>query len=184
MLRSEHGSVFPPLVAVDADVARAKREIFFLRLKVAEAYPQLSAALAGHSRPHREAVRLAALERHAEETAVLYACAHVALAAERKTDIMRAAAERTVVSHLHAADAVPAHQRVGELERAVLHQFGVQTAVGSVVDVFEEHAIHGRGDFSPFLLGVDLYFDVLRSGLCETSGEAEREKQFVSAHKT
>ena len=45
----------------------------------------------------------------------------------------------------------PAHQRLGELEAAVLDQLGAQAAVAAEVDVLEEDAEQPRADARPGL---------------------------------
>jgi hypothetical protein len=50
---------------------------------------------------------------------------------------------------------VPAHERIGELEGAILDPLGIQAAVGPVVDVFEEDPPHRRADRQPRLAGMD-----------------------------
>ena len=42
----------------------------------------------------------------------------------------------------NASEGLPPHQRLRKLERAVLYKLGIETAVGSEVDVFEEDAVH------------------------------------------
>src|SRR5438046_10286597 len=46
-------------------------------------------------------------------------------------------------------DGVPSRQRLVELERAILDPLGVESAIGAIVDVFEENAEHGWRDGSP-----------------------------------
>jgi hypothetical protein len=41
------------------------------------------------------------------------------------------------------------------LERAVLHELGVEPAVGAVVDVLEEHAVQRRADGMTGFVGID-----------------------------
>ena len=36
----------------------------------------------------------------------------------------------------------PPHKGIIKLERTVFHQLGIQSAVGSKVDIFEKHAVH------------------------------------------
>ena len=59
--------------------------------------------------------------------------------------IMRIAVEAgPLVLYRHLAERYPPHQRLRELKRAVLYQFGIQTTVRTEIDVFEEDSIHGR----------------------------------------
>jgi hypothetical protein len=45
---------------------------------------------------------------------------------------------------------------LGELERTVLHHLGIETAIGSIVDILEENTIHRGLDWGTKLLGVYL----------------------------
>jgi len=58
--------------------------------------------------------------------------------------IPRVALKGAVVLQFKASESLPAHEVLGKLERAVLHQLAIEAAVGGVVDVLEEDAIHGR----------------------------------------
>ena len=54
---------------------------------------------------------------------------------------MRILIERAVVLQRDVAKHLPTHVMVGgKFKRTVFDEFGIQTAVGSEVDVFEEHA--------------------------------------------
>ena len=66
---------------------------------------------------------------------------------------MGIAFEGTVVLQRYLARDVPTGKGVGELKRAVHNQFGIETAVGSIVDVFKEDAVHGRLYGCPQLRG-------------------------------
>ena len=48
------------------------------------------------------------------------------------------------VLHLHITKDIPAHQSVGKLKRTVFYHLGIQSAVGSEVDIFKENAVHRR----------------------------------------
>ena len=74
-----------------------------------------------------------------------------------KAYVVGIALERSVVANLKLTVGAPAHQVLGELKRAVLHHFGIQTAVGSVVDVLEEDAIHRRLNGGTELFGVHFH---------------------------
>ncbi len=47
-----------------------------------------------------------------------------------------------LVAHTDLAEGCPSHQVLGKLEGTVFHQFGIQTAVGTEVDVLEKDAVH------------------------------------------
>ena len=49
----------------------------------------------------------------------------------------------------------PSKQMFPVLERTVLHQLGIQSAVGAIVDVFKEHAVQQRADGMAGMVGVD-----------------------------
>ena len=75
-----------------------------------------------------------------------------------QADVMRIAGEcRPVVTQLDIAKRLPAHEGLRKLERAVLHHFGIETSVGSKVDILEEDAPHGGLDGCPQVACVHLY---------------------------
>ena len=105
------------------------------------------------------------------------------MAGVHEADVMRAALERTVVTHFHPAEGLPALQRIlRKLEGAVLDELGVEAAVGRVVDVLEEDAVHGRLDGRSDLLEVDVH--PMRLGECGHSDQKGRngEKNAVANH--
>ena len=57
--------------------------------------------------------------------------------------IMGAALERSVGFQFDIAECLPSHETLGKFKRAVLDQFSIQSAVGGIVDIFEEQAVHG-----------------------------------------
>ena len=67
---------------------------------------------------------------------------------------MRIALEGAIVLHLKVSEGAPAHQVLGELERAVLHHLCIKTTVGSVVDILKEDTVHRRLYGCPEFLGV------------------------------
>ena len=67
------------------------------------------------------------------------------------------ALEGAVFPHFHLAEGFPALEGIaGELEGAVFHQLCVQAAVGRVIDVFEEDAVHCVLDGRTGLFEVDV----------------------------
>ena len=56
---------------------------------------------------------------------------------------MRATLKRTVITNLHIAESSPTHKRVVKLKRAVLYKLRIESAVGSVVYILKEQAVHG-----------------------------------------
>ena len=51
---------------------------------------------------------------------------------------------------------LPSHRGIGKFERTVLYKLGIQTAVGTEVDILEEDSIHGGGNVSRGFLGLHL----------------------------
>ena len=74
--------------------------------------------------------------------------------------IVRTTLKGTVTHHIDTSEGLPAHQVLGKFKRAVLNEFAIESAVGSVVDVFKEDAIHRRLNGCSQFLGVDVH-DVL-----------------------
>lgn len=78
---------------------------------------------------------------------------------------MRIALERAVFTHFHLAECLPALQMVlRELERTVLDQFGIKTAVSGEIDILKEYSVHGRLYWSAYLLQVDVKLTDLSVG--------------------
>ena len=113
------------------------------RVVVHQAHVERGLAALGATRPHGEAVGLALAHGDAEEALVLEAGELVAVARIAQAHVVRIAVEGAVVPHLEVAVGTPAHQPLRELERTVLHHLGVEAAVGGIVDVLEEDAVHG-----------------------------------------
>ena len=86
--------------------------------------------------------------------------------------VVGTALEGSVVANLELTEGAPAHEALGELERAVLHHLGIESAVGSIVDILEEDAVHRRLYGSPKFTGVHVE-DV---SLCR-SRKAERQQK-------
>ena len=101
------------------------------------------------------------MEKHyvkREESVIVKACALLLVPGIAQADIMRIAGEcRLVVAQLDVAKRLPSHEGLWKLERAVLHHFGIETSVGSKVDVLEEDAPHGGLDGCPQVACVHLY---------------------------
>ena len=93
--------------------------------------------------PYREAVLLALLHTDAEEALVHQTRTAVAVARVAQLYVVRTACKGTIVLYVDAAKGLPPHQVLWKLERAVLYQFAIQSAVSGKVDVLEKNAIHG-----------------------------------------
>ena len=123
-----------------------------------------------------------------EEALVLNTGALVYVTRIGKTYIMRITLEWTIVTNFNLAEGLPAHQGLGKFERTVLDHFGIEAAVGSIVDVFEEDAVHGVLDFGTRLCGLDEQFAggdsrliVTRSECYGTKGQ-EGKRSKISFH--
>ena len=51
---------------------------------------------------------------------------------------------RLLTLHTHISKRHPTYKWLRKFKRTVLHQFGIQTSVGTKIDIFKEDAIHGR----------------------------------------
>ena len=151
----DDGCVLLPLLAADVQPHIAQLLVLVHRGVIDEVNPKLGTAAVGHTRPDGEAVLLAALHADAEEAVILNHGVLVAMPRGRQAHIVGVAVEGAVVPERHLAGDVPSGKVVGKLETAVLHQLGIQAAVGSIVDVLEEDAVHGGLDVGTGFLGVD-----------------------------
>ena len=135
-----HG-IFLPLATLDLNLLRSHDLCLAHRGGVYEldGYPRCVACRAC---PYRETVSLTLAVCHAEKSLVGQAGGLVAVIGWSEGDIMRIAPEGAVVPHLHTPEALPPHERIGELERAVLDHLGIEAAVSGIVDVLKEEAIH------------------------------------------
>ena len=69
--------------------------------------------------------------------------------------IVGIALEWTVVAHGDIAESRPTRQRLLEFKRAVLHHFGIQTAVGAIIYILKKYAVHCRRHFGAALAGIE-----------------------------
>ena len=104
--------------------------------------------------PNGEAIFLVLIDADAEVAFVLQTGSRIVMAGIVEHHVMRTTLEGSVVLHFKLAESLPAHKSIRKFERAVLHQLAVQSAVSSIIDVFEEDAVHGRLHRRPHLLGV------------------------------
>ena len=103
---------------------------------------------------HRRSIGCAGIDREAVFLALLQADATVAFIIDAgtqqatvvdNTDVVRIAVEaRFLVFYRYLSEGNPPNKRLRELERTVLHQFGIQASVGSEIDVLEKDTVHGR----------------------------------------
>ena len=158
----EDGGVFFPFLATDLHTAIAQFLVVAHGGVIDKVNPKFGSAAIRYTCPHGEAVFLATFYTHAKETVVLNHGMLVAVSRGCQAYIMRVFVEWTIILQGHLAGDVPTGIVVGELERAVLHQLAIQTAIGSIVDVLEKDAVHGGGDRTSHLGGVH----VKRGCLC------------------
>ena len=107
--------------------------------------------------PDRKTVLLAFLHTNAEVALVGQTRATVLVVGDAQLHIMRTACKGTVVLHVDTSEGLPAHQVLRKFERTVLDELAIESAVGSVVDVFKEDAVHGRLNGCSQFLGVDVH---------------------------
>ena len=151
--RSEFKFVFCPVTGRHGYLTLSQDLRLGHRIVVDKFDAQFAAVAAG---PHREDVLLAFLQTDAEESFVLDSGELVAVAGPVKAQIMRVALERAVVLDIHLSVSSPARQGVRKVERAVLDHVAVKAPVGSIVDVFEENAVHRRLYGNPGFLEIDI----------------------------
>ena len=114
----------------------------------------------GSLRPNGKAILLALLYADAKVALVGQSRATVVVVRGTQHHIVRTTLKGTVTHHIDTSEGLPAHQVLGKFKRAVLNEFAIESAVGSVVDVFKENAIHRRLNGCSQFLGVDVH-DVL-----------------------
>ena len=78
-----------------------------------------------------------------------------------KADIVRVLVERAVILYADFAGYIPARKAIRIFKGTVCHHFGIETTVGSKVDVLEENAIHSALDSSTRLFCLDNHFVTL-----------------------
>jgi len=121
--------------------------------------------------PNAEGIFSILLQAHAEEALVLNSGVLVGVSRRLQTHIVGVAVKGAVIAHANLAGDIPTHQILGELERAVFNQLGINTAICGKIDVFEEETVHCALDWSPNLVGGDVNC-VTTSGL-RASGKSQ-----------
>ena len=149
--------VFLPVLTADIHLDLCKALVFLHCVIVYQTHFEGRLAALGTTGPKREAVGSVLLHGDAKESFVLQTCELVAMARVGEAYVVGVTVEGTVVTHLKLAIGAPTHQMLGELKRTVLHHFSIQTAIGGVVDVFKEDAIHRRLDRCTDLFGVHFH---------------------------
>ena len=96
------------------------------------------------TRINREMIIHALLQSHTEETPVLQSGELITMSRFLQGNIVRITIKcRIGIIHLNFSKGVPTHQLLRELKRAVLHHLGIESTIGSKVDILEEDAVHG-----------------------------------------
>ena len=90
----------------------------------------------------------------AEKAFVLHAGHLLRMRGRLQTHIMRIAFERPIVVQGDIAENAPPHQVLRKFKRTVLHQFGIQTAIGTVINIFKEMSVHRRLYLRAQLMGL------------------------------
>ena len=137
--RREHGFIPVPFGRVHVEVGRGEHLAFACRGRVDKLHAEF---LFLPACPHAEAVAFSCPEPDAEESFILQPCAFLVMGGREEADVVRIAFEGTVVVQRDMSERAPPHEVLGELERAIFHQFGIEAAVGPEVDVFEEMPVH------------------------------------------
>ena len=140
----QHEGVFFPLLARYLNAAVAQFLVLSHGGIIYQVNPYLGVAAFGTACPNCESVCRPLLQSHAEESVVLNHGVLVVVSRGSQTYIMGILVEGAIVLQGDFAGDVPSGKGVGKLERSVYYQFGIQTAIGSVVDVLKEDAVHGR----------------------------------------
>ena len=144
--------IFFPLLRVDGEVGIGQG----LRLLHRGVVYQLDAyALRLAAGPDRETVFAALHDTHAEESLVLDAGSHVRVVGGCEAYVVGVAVEGAVILDGDVAEGLPPHEALRELERAVLHHLGIETAVGAVVYILEEVSVHRGAYLGPDLARLD-----------------------------
>ena len=152
--RGQDRLILLPLIRDDLDFGRDED----LALHVGFQVDQFRADLAsGSPGPDGEAVFLAPLDSHPEETVVLQARVLVGMPGRIQVDIVRIAVERAVILQGYLSEGGPAGEGMREVEGTVLDHLGIHAAVRREVDVLEEHPVHGRLDGGAILGGVEYH---------------------------
>ena len=177
--RGDLCGVLLPFLATDGDIGLNEALILAHRVIIDEAHLENRRPALWAACPDREAVGCSLLDGNAEETFILKTCILVAVTGIAEADVVGVLVKGTIVAQLKVAIGSPAHQVLRKLERTVFHHLGIETAVGSVVDVFKEDAVHRRLYGSPQFLGVHVENVSLR---CRQEAEAKQREGNQFSH--
>ena len=173
-----------PLLAGNLQGLLADELVLAHRGGVHQFDPQFRGAAVRDAGPDSETVGVPAFHADAKESFVVQAGPLVGMAGIDEADIMRAALEGTVIPDFHRAEGFPALERVvRELEGTVFHELGVQAAVGRVVDILEEDAVHRGLDGRSDLLEVDVHaVDLGGNGEAHQKGRSGEQGAVANHH--
>ena len=135
---AEEDGLLLPAVAADFDFLGQQ----ILAAGVQQLNGELHGASIGSAGIGSETVFLALLEADATETFVVEPGTQPTAVVDDAHVVGIAVEAGLGVLHRDVAKGYPANEGLRELEGAVLHQFSVESAVGTEVDVFEEDAVH------------------------------------------
>lgn len=134
--------IFLPFGRFHVESDRSEILVFAHRGRVDKLYGDAAGAF-GRLCPYGETIFFAFLHSYAEVSFVDEAGAAFHMLRVGEHHIMGAALERSVGFQFDIAECLPSHETLGKFKRAVLDQFSIQSAVGGIVDIFEEQAVHG-----------------------------------------
>ena len=155
LARLDGDGVFLPFLAFHIDVVRGKLLMFTHCIIIHELHLKHGFTAFRTASIEREAVSSVLLDSHSEESFVLYTSALMRMTRVRETHIVRVTVKRTtLIQHLEFSERNPSHKRIRKLKGAILYHLGIETAVGSVIYVFKEDAVHSALDRSTYLLGL------------------------------
>ena len=104
--------------------------------------------------PYREVVLFTSYNTNTKETFIIKTGMLVSMTGICEAYIMRVALKRSVIQNLYVSECLPSLECVGEFKRAVLYQLCVKAAVGSIVYILKEDAVHCALDGSTSLLEI------------------------------
>ena len=131
--------------------------------------------------PDTETVLRAFLQTYSEESVILHCRTLLVMARVLESYIMGVALERTVILHFQTTGYIPALKSViRELERPVLHELRIKTAICGKVYILDEDTVHRRLDFRTDIGEIDLHsVDLSQRG---NSGRQRDERKHYPFH--
>ena len=156
-VRRKGEGVFLPFIAGNREFLLAEEMVFSHGSGVHQFYPKLGFSAVRHTGPYGETIGFPFLDAYAEKALIVQAGPFVRVAGVLQANVVGVSFEGTIGLYFHFAEGFPALEGIaGELEGAVFHQLCVQAAIGRVIDVFEEDAVHGALDGRTGLFEADV----------------------------